>query len=106
MQENENDKKSVFSIFVKYWLKTLVFILFLLAIPFINLYIIYLSFNIIVLNKSVDIKPLLKSIGEKFSEKNKDDEDDYVDEDELNILTENDVVLLDAEDITEQQTKN
>lgn len=105
MQDKENENNSFFQIIVKYALKTLVFLLFLIGIPFINLYIIYLSFNIIVLNKSIDIKPLLKSIGQKFQ--NKDEEiDEYIDDEEFNNLTEDDVVLLNAEDITEQQMKN
>ena len=97
----QSESKSFFGLFIKYSLKTLMFLMFLIALPFINLYILYLSFNIIVLNESVDIKPLLLAIGNKF--KPKDDDDDLVDDEEFENLTEEDVILLDSEDITDKQ---
>ena len=51
----------------------------------------------LVLNKNIDIKPLLLSIGQKFKENDKDD--DEIDEDEYDTLTEDDVVLLNVEEI-------
>jgi hypothetical protein len=105
MQEKNDGEQTFFTNFVKYSLKIILFVLFLIAVPIISLYTIYLGFNIIVLNENVDIKPLLKKIGEHFKE-NKNDEDDYIDEDEFNNLTEDDVILLGAEDITDMQTKN
>lgn len=98
----QSEPKSFFETFVKYSLKTFMFLMFLIALPFINLYIIYLSFNIIVLNESVDIKPLLLAIGNKFKPKD-DDDDDLIDEEEFESLTEEDVVLLDSEDITDKE---
>ena len=98
----QSEQKSFFEKFIKYSLKTLMFLMFLMALPFINLYIIYLSFNIIILNESVDIKPLLLAIGNKFKPKD-DDDDDLIDDEEFQKLTEDDVVLLDAEDITDKQ---
>ena len=97
----QSESKSFFGLFIKYSLKTLMFLMFLIALPFINLYILYLSFSIIVLNESVDIKPLLLAIGNKF--KPKDDDDDLVDDEEFENLTEEDVILLDSEDITDKQ---
>lgn len=102
IKSNNGEEKSFFNIFIKYSLKTLMFFMFLLAMPFIILYIIYLSFNIIMLNENVDIKPLLTIIGEKFKNNYEDDNDDLIDEEEFKNLTEDDVILLDAEDITEK----
>jgi hypothetical protein len=47
----------------------------------------------LVLNKNIDVKPILLSLGNKFKQKDEDD-------DEYNELTEDDVILLDVEDIT------
>jgi hypothetical protein len=51
---------------MKYTLKVLAFILFVLMLPILNVYIIWLIFKTLVLNESVDIMPLLIKIGEKF----------------------------------------
>lgn len=97
MFENDNkNKKSVTQTVIKYTLKILGFLMLLVALPLINLYIIWLMFNMLILNKNIDVKPILLSLGNKF--KQKDDEDDE-DDDEYNELTEDDVILLDVEDI-------
>lgn len=80
----------------KYTLKTLAFILMVIVLPIINLFIIWFLFNTLVLNKNIDIKPLLLAIGNKFKEKEEED----IDEEELYSLTEDDVTMLDVEDIT------
>lgn len=77
-----------------YILKVLAFILMVAALPIINLFIIWFIFRTLVLNRDVDIKPLLFAIGSKFQVK--DDEDEEDDEE----LTEDDVVMEDVEDIT------
>jgi len=81
-----------------YSLKLFAFLILLVLLPILNLYIIWLMFNIVVLNKNVDIKPLLKSIGDKFREK--DNDEDVIDDEEFDNLTEEDVVLMDSEDLT------
>jgi hypothetical protein len=80
---------------VTYTLKSLMFLLLLLALPIINLFIIWFMFKTLVLNKDINMKPLLLAIGQKFKEK--DDEEDDIDFDNL---TEDDVVMVDVEDIT------
>ena len=64
------------------------------ALPIINLFIIWFIFRTLVLNKDVNIKPLLSAIGKKFKEEEEEDEDEY------DELTEDDVVMVDVEDIT------
>lgn len=80
---------------VTYIFKTLAFILMLAALPIINLFIIWFIFKMLILNKDVNIKPLLKSIGEKFKVVDSDDDDEDYDN-----LTEEDVVMVEVEDIT------
>ena len=89
-------KKPIGSTIGMYVLKTLAFLLMIVALPIINLFIIWFIFRTLILNKTVDIKPLLYAIGKKFKEDEDDDEDDYDD------LTEDDVVMVDVEDITKK----
>jgi hypothetical protein len=97
LTNNQSQPTSFFQNFIKYSLKTLMFLIFLMMMPLLVLYIIYLSFNLIVLNGNIDIKPLLLAIGDKFRPK----DDDYSIDDFEN-LTEDDVILLNVEDITEK----
>jgi hypothetical protein len=83
---------------IKYALKVFVFVLFLCALPIIMVYIVYLGFTMLVLNKNIDVKPALLALGKKFQSINNDD--DYIDEDDYDTLTEDDVVLTNVEDIT------
>jgi hypothetical protein len=90
-QSNENLGQKI----VTYALKSFAFILLLVALPIINLFIIWFMFKTLVLNKDINMKPLLLAIGQKFKEKEEDDEDiDY------DNLTEDDVVMVDVEEIT------
>lgn len=83
---------------IKYVLKTFGFILFLVLLPFINVYIIYMVFDMFILNNHTDFKPMILALGKKFSIKEESDEE-FLDEDEYNELTEDDVVLMDSEEI-------
>lgn len=81
-----------------YPLKMVVFLLALITVPFIMVMVIYFMFNTLVLNKDVDIKPLLLMIGNKF----KTSADDYEEDDdyeEVGDLTEDDVVVYGVEEI-------
>jgi hypothetical protein len=99
MLENENKKpKSVGQTIIKYTLKVLGFLILVAALPLINLYIVWLMFNMLVLNEKIDVKPMLLSLGNKFKQKDDDDDDD--DDDDYEELTEDNVILLDVEDIT------
>ena len=77
-----------------YVLKTIALLLIIVLLPIINLVIIWFVFRTLILNRDVDIKPLLLSIGNKFKPKDEEEEDDYED------LTEDDVIMVDVEDIT------
>ena len=77
-----------------YILKVLAFLLLIVGLPIINLFIIWFIFRTLVLNREVNIKPLLTSIGARFKNKEDEEEENYYN------LTENDVELVDVEIIT------
>ena len=82
----------------KYSLKGFTFLLMLALLPLINLAIIWFMFNTLVLSKEVNIKPLLLSLGNQF--KQKEEDEDYIDDEEFNELTEDDVVIMGVDNIT------
>ena len=86
---------------IKYSLKIMGFLLLLLALPLINIYIVWLMFDMLVLNNNVDIKPLLLALGKKFEVKEEEDDEELTEE-EFMELTEDDVVLLDSNEIIEK----
>jgi hypothetical protein len=94
--EVSNPNESLASKITKYFFKSLAFLLMIAALPIINLFIIWFIFKMLILNKDINIKPLLKNIGDRF--RPIDDEDE--DEDEYDNLTEHDVVMMGVEDIT------
>ena len=59
-----------------YVLKFVAFLLMVVALPIINLFIIWFMFRTLMLNKEVNIKPLLNVIGKKFQEKEIEEEED------------------------------
>ena len=93
--DNKTEEVSVRRKIIKYTLKTLAFILMLVLLPILNLYIIWIMFKMVVMNKNIDIKPLLMAIGEKFMIKDDDDDDDDFNEDD-------ELVMMNVEDITKK----
>lgn len=96
-KDNNLDNKNGENI-VKYFFKFLVFLLFVTFSPIILIGILWLIFKMIVLNDSVDVKPILIKLGKKF--KNIDEDDDF------DELTNDDVVMLNVEDITVKNNKD
>lgn len=80
-----------------YTFKVMGFLFGILLLPIINIAIVWFMFNTIVLTKDVNILNLMKKI---ISDKVKNDDDDDEDDDDFDELTEDDVVMLDVEDIT------
>ena len=88
-------KEKLGPMIITYALKIVGFLILIAALPIINLFIIWFMFKTLVLNKEVNMKPLLLAIGSKFKEKNEDEEvEDY------DSLTEEDVEMVDVEIIT------
>ena len=90
IKNKEESKEPILNIIVSYTLKMLGFLFVLLLMPLIVGVIIWFTFRTIVLNKKVDVKPLLYFIGEKFQ--NKEEDEDEMEDDEL--------IMEDVEDIT------
>jgi hypothetical protein len=72
----------------------------ILGLPFINIFFIWFLFKTIVVNQNVDITSLLAIVAKKMNVKLNEEPDEDDDFEELSVLTEDDVVLLDVEDIT------
>lgn len=92
-QENKKLNDNITS----YFFKILGFIFLIALLPIINLFIIWFIFRTLVLNKNVNIKPLLLAIGQKFQQKDEVEDDEYIDD-----LTEDDVIVQNVEDITKK----
>lgn len=93
----DTEKAPISKRIINYTLKTLAFLFMVLLLPIIVVFIIWFMFKTIVLSKNVDIKPLLYAIGNKFKEK---DDEDYIDDEEFDSLTEEDLVMVGVDEIT------
>jgi len=85
-------------LFVHYFFKVIGFLVGVLLLPIINLAIIWFMFNTIVLTRDVNVANLLN----RYFNGKKDDEHDDDDDDDFEDLTEDDVIMMDVEDITEK----
>lgn len=72
----------------------------IIGLPFINIFFIWFLFKTIVVNQNIDITNLLAIVAKKMNVKFNEEPDEDDDYEELSVLTEDDVVLLDVEDIT------
>jgi hypothetical protein len=85
---------------IKYFAKTLGFLVGVLFLPFIMLVIVWFMFDTIVLNKDIDLRRVINKFvkaNDFFTKEDKDDDDDDYDYDDL---TEDDVFTINVEDIT------
>jgi hypothetical protein len=84
-----------------YFFKVIGFLVGVALLPLINLVIIWFMFSTIVLTKEVSIIKLAKKImgGRKYDDDEDDDEDE---DDDFEELTEDDVIMVDVEDITDK----
>jgi hypothetical protein len=103
----ENVKKErLINIILKYFAKSIGFLIAVALLPFIMVIIIWFMFDTIVLNKEVDLRIVLDKFikHEKFFNSNYEDSDDDEEdeEDDDDFLSENDVVMLNVEDITKK----
>jgi hypothetical protein len=101
------EKNKIIYSAIGYFFKTIAFLLGVLLLPIINIAIVWFMFNTLVLTKEVNIKGLFDRLmkSKKFRELSKeDDDDDYYDgdDDEFENLTEDDVIMVDVEDITDK----
>lgn len=96
IEENEG----LFQKVVKNIIKVFVFLVSLLLLPFIMGLIIWYMFEMLVLNQNLDLAKILGYVIKKAKRfDRKDDDEEFEDDDDL---TEDDVTLLDADEITEK----
>lgn len=80
-----------------YFLKILIYMIFLLLLPVIIVAFMIIGFKVFVLSESIDIKPLLVRLAKSFSIKDEDEDEDYEN------ITEDDLIMVDVEDITNKK---
>lgn len=100
------EKPSFRDNFVNYSLRALVYLLLILLLPIVNLVIIIYVFKVIMRGNDVDIKDLVGGLVRVAKKAKKPEIDEYDDDDEfidIETLTEDDVVALDVEDITNKK---
>jgi ATP-dependent Zn protease len=97
---NNEEKRGVTNILVR----LLAFILMMVFLPIIMIAIIWFIFELIMLNKEIDMKKIVKVLSSKikpFNEGYEEDDDDYEDDDDDdNDFTEENYEMVDVEDIT------
>jgi hypothetical protein len=89
-----SDKKG-FS-FGKIIIKLLAFSIFLILSPIIFLLLIWFGFKVLVVNKTIDIKPLISFLTKKI-------QSETIDNDDYEEFDENDFVMVGVDDITNQK---
>ena len=95
--------KTIVENILKYFFKTLVFSLALVLLPIIMIAIVWFLFDIIVLNKNVDLGRIVNVLAKNIKKFNEDyEEDDDEDDDEFEELNEEDYIALNVEDITDK----
>jgi hypothetical protein len=94
--------KTIFETIVKYSLKSLAFLLTLVLLPIIMIAIVWFLFDIIVLNKTVDLGRIVRVVAKNIGRFNEDDEDYDDDDDDFEEINEEDYIALNVEDITEK----
>jgi ATP-dependent Zn protease len=95
---SNNNKKSFSNILIR----LLAFMLIMVFLPIIIIAIIWFIFELIMLNKEIDMKKIVKVLSSKikpFNEGYEEDDDDYEDDDDDDFTEEN-YEMVDVEDIT------
>ena len=97
-------KKTILDNILKYSFKTLAFLISLVLLPIIMIAIVWFLFDIIVLNKNVDLGRIVKIVAKNINRFNEDYEEEYDDDDddEFEEINEEDYIALNVEDITEK----
>lgn len=86
--------------FSNFLVKILAFSLMMLLLPVIMLAIIWFIFELIMLNKEIDMKKVVRVLSSKIKPFNEDYEQDDDEEDEEDEFTEENYEMVDVEDIT------
>ena len=105
-QTEETNNKNILENVLKYFFKSLGFIVSLILLPIIIGAVIWFLFDVIVLNKNVDLGRIVKLVAKNIKKFNEDsdeyDDDEEDDDDEFEELNEEDYIALNVEDITDK----
>jgi hypothetical protein len=104
-QEVVEKQKKLSRTILSYIVKIIGFSFSIILLPLINVVIVWIMFKTIVLNKNIDIAETFSAIFSKkykIVETNSDEDDEDENDDEYLELTEDDVVALNVEDITDK----
>jgi len=93
-------KENLVSTSIKYVVKFIGFLIGVALLPLIMIAIIWFMFDTIVLNKDIDLRRVINRFVKANKFFSKDDEDDDDDDDDYENLTEDDVIMVNVEDIT------
>ena len=86
--------ESFFQNVVKYTLKFFGFLMFLLILPILNIVIVWYAFRMLILDKNIDLRPILFKLGDAF--RNKEDDEYY----EVYESSVEDLEMMDVEVLT------
>jgi hypothetical protein len=93
--------KTIFETILKYSFKSLAFLISLVLLPVIMIAIVWFLFDIIVLNKNVDLGRIVKIVAKNTSRFNEDyEKESEEDDDNFEEINEEDYIALNVEDIT------
>jgi ATP-dependent Zn protease len=94
---NNKEKKGFYNIL----LRLLAFTLMMVLLPIIMIAIIWFIFELVMLNKEVDMKKIVKLMSSKLKPFNEDyEEDEEDDDDDDDEFTEENYEMVDVEDLT------
>tara|TARA_R110000782_G_scaffold21299_6_gene57368 strand:- start:1732 stop:2109 length:378 start_codon:yes stop_codon:yes gene_type:complete len=109
---NENKPKiNIVNNIIKYSVKVIGFLVALIFLPILILMIVFQMFNLIVLSKDIDIKPLFISMSKlmkkvaKDNAEEEDDDEEEEDDEEWENVNEEDFVLVGVDDLTNKEDK-
>ncbi len=104
---NDGSEKKINLGFTNIIVKILAFSFMMLLLPVIMLAIIWFIFELIILNKEVDIKRVVKVLSSKIKPFNEgfEEDDEEEDEEDDDEFTEENYEMIDVEDITPVRNK-
>jgi hypothetical protein len=109
INDKNKPKVNIMVNIIYYSIKVIGFLVAMILLPILMLVIAYYMFNLIVMTKGIDIKPLFSSVAKfmkKVGEDNKDDDDDDDDDDtEWEEIDPDELELIGVDDLTNKENK-
>ena len=109
VNDENKPKVNIMVSIIHYSIKLIGFLVAMILLPFLMVVIAYYMFNLIVMTKGVDIKPLFISVAKfmkKVGQDNSDDDDDDDDDDtEWEEINPDEFELIGVDDLTKKENK-